>query len=317
MKDVSKLKVIPLGGLGEIGKNITAIEYENDIIVIDGGLSFPDEDMYGVDLLIPDVSYLLDNKEKVKGMFITHGHEDHIGAIPYILKQINMPLYATKLTIGLIENKLKEHNIEEICILNRVEDKQSVMIGNFKVEFISVTHSIADACALAIHTPVGTILHTGDFKVDYTPIDDRRMDLETISKIGKKGVLLLMADSTNVERRGHSLSEKTIGETLNRIFSGATCRSPPSRYSHRTGGALRGTARGGHGAGTDTARPARRRGAKHPPGKRSPDKQPAPPKASPSGRCPPPIRAGAPRSPPTKATTQPSEAVRLRFSCIR
>lgn len=224
MKDVSKLKVIPLGGLGEIGKNITAIEYENDIIVIDGGLSFPDEDMYGVDLLIPDVSYLLDNKEKVKGMFITHGHEDHIGAIPYILKQINMPLYATKLTIGLIENKLKEHNIEEICILNRVEDKQSVMIGNFKVEFISVTHSIADACALAIHTPVGTILHTGDFKVDYTPIDGRRMDLETISKIGKKGVLLLLADSTNVERRGHSLSEKTIGETLNRIFSGATGR---------------------------------------------------------------------------------------------
>ena len=224
MKDVSKLKVIPLGGLGEIGKNITAIEYENDIIVIDGGLSFPDEDMYGVDLLIPDVSYLLDNKEKVKGMFITHGHEDHIGAIPYILKQINMPLYATKLTIGLIENKLKEHNIEDICILNRVEDKQSVMIGNFKVEFISVTHSIADACALAIHTPVGTILHTGDFKVDYTPIDGRRMDLETISKIGKKGVLLLLADSTNVERRGHSLSEKTIGETLNRIFSGATGR---------------------------------------------------------------------------------------------
>ena len=224
MKDVSKLKVIPLGGLGEIGKNITAIEYENDIIVIDGGLSFPDEDMYGVDLLIPDVSYLLDNKEKVKGMFITHGHEDHIGAIPYILKQINMPLYATKLTIGLIENKLKEHNIEDICILNRVEDKQSVMVGNFKVEFISVTHSIADACALAIHTPVGTILHTGDFKVDYTPIDDRRMDLETISKIGKKGVLLLLADSTNVERRGHSLSEKTIGETLNRIFSGATGR---------------------------------------------------------------------------------------------
>ena len=224
MKDVSKLKVIPLGGLGEIGKNITAIEYENDIIVIDGGLSFPDEDMYGVDLLIPDVSYLLDNKEKVKGMFITHGHEDHIGAIPYILKQINMPLYATKLTIGLIENKLKEHNIEDICILNRVEDKQSVMVGNFKVEFISVTHSIADACALAIHTPVGTILHTGDFKVDYTPIDGRRMDLETISKIGKKGVLLLLADSTNVERRGHSLSEKTIGETLNRIFSGATGR---------------------------------------------------------------------------------------------
>ncbi|MGL5753159.1 MAG: ribonuclease J [Paraclostridium sp.] len=214
----SKLKVIPLGGLGEIGKNITAIEYEEDIIVIDGGLSFPDEDMYGVDLLIPDISYLLDNKDKVKGMFVTHGHEDHIGAIPYILKQLNMPVYGTKLTIGLITNKLKEHSIEDICSLNSIEDKQSIQVGNMKVEFISVTHSIADACALAIHTPMGIILHTGDFKIDYTPIDGRRMDLESISKLGKKGVLLLMADSTNVERKGHSLSEKTIGETLNRIF---------------------------------------------------------------------------------------------------
>lgn len=223
-ENTSKLKVIPLGGLGEIGKNITAIEYEDDIIVIDGGLSFPDEDMYGVDLLIPDISYLVDNKEKVKGMFVTHGHEDHIGAIPYILKQLNMPIYATKLTAGLIENKLKEHKIEDISTLNRVEDKQMVQVGNIKVEFISVTHSIADACALAIHTPIGTIFHTGDFKVDYTPIDGRRMDLESISKIGKKGVLLLMADSTNVERKGHSLSEKTIGETLNRIFSNAKGR---------------------------------------------------------------------------------------------
>lgn len=223
-KTINELKIMPLGGLGEIGKNITAIEYGEDIIVIDGGLSFPDEDMYGVDLLIPDISYLIDNKEKIKGMFVTHGHEDHIGAIPYILKQLNMPVYGTKLTMGLITNKLREHNIEELCTLKSVEDKQVVQVGSFKIEFISVTHSIADACALAIHTPVGIILHTGDFKVDYTPIDGRRMDLESISKLGKKGVLLLMADSTNVERKGHSLSEKTIGETLNRIFTNAKGR---------------------------------------------------------------------------------------------
>lgn len=218
--NIDKLKVIPLGGLGEIGKNITAIEYKDEIIIIDGGLSFPDEDMYGVDLLIPDISYLIENKDKVKGMFVTHGHEDHIGAIPYILKQINMPVYGTKLTIGLIENKLREHNILDICTLNSVEDKQLVQLEYFKIEFISVTHSIADACAICIHSPIGVILHTGDFKVDYTPIDGRRMDLESISKIGKKGVLLLLADSTNVERKGHSLSEKTIGETLDRIFNG-------------------------------------------------------------------------------------------------
>ncbi|XTR37069.1 ribonuclease J [Paraclostridium tenue] len=216
----NKVKVIPLGGLGEIGKNITAIEYNDEIIVIDGGLSFPDEDMYGVDLLIPDITYLLDNKDKVKGMFVTHGHEDHIGAIPYILKQLNIPVYGTKLTIGLIENKLKEHNILDICNLKPIEDRQAVQLDNIKVEFVSVTHSIADACALAIYTPMGIILHTGDFKVDYTPIDGRRMDLETISKLGKKGVLLLLADSTNVERKGHSLSEKTIGETLDRVFTG-------------------------------------------------------------------------------------------------
>lgn len=218
--NIDKLKVIPLGGLGEIGKNITAIEYKDEIIIIDGGLSFPDEDMYGVDLLIPDISYLIENKDKVKGMFVTHGHEDHIGAIPYILKQINMPVYGTKLTIGLIENKLREHNILDICNLNSVEDKQLVQLEYFKIEFISVTHSIADACAICINSPIGVILHTGDFKVDYTPIDGRRMDLESISKVGKKGVLLLLADSTNVERKGHSLSEKTIGETLDRIFNG-------------------------------------------------------------------------------------------------
>ena len=220
ISNIDKLKVIPLGGLGEIGKNIIAIEYKDEIIIIDGGLSFPDEDMYGVDLLIPDISYLIENKEKVKCMFVTHGHEDHIGAIPYILKQINIPIYASRLTIGLIENKLREHNILDICTLNSVEDNQLVQLKYFKIEFVSVTHSIADACAICIYSPIGIIFHTGDFKVDYTPIDGRRMDLESISKIGRKGVLLLLADSTNVERRGHSLSEKTIGQTLDKIFNG-------------------------------------------------------------------------------------------------
>lgn len=220
----NSVKVIPLGGLGEIGKNITAIEYEDEIIVIDGGIAFPDEDMYGVDLVIPDIKYLLDNKDKVKGMFLTHGHEDHIGAIPYILKQINMPVYGTRLTLGLVENKLKEHNILKESKLKPVRTGQTIKLDNMKVEFIGVTHSIADACALAIHTPLGVILHTGDFKIDYTPIDKRITNLNRISALGKKGVLLLMADSTNVERNGHSLSEKTIGETLNRIFSNARGR---------------------------------------------------------------------------------------------
>lgn len=222
--DNSSVKIIPLGGLGEIGKNITAIEYEDEIIVIDGGISFPDEDMYGVDLVIPDIKYLLENKEKVKGMFLTHGHEDHIGAIPYILKQLNIPVYGTKLTLGLVENKLKEHNILKETKLKPVRTGQTIKLETIKVEFIGVTHSIADSCALAIHTPLGIILHTGDFKIDYTPIDERMTNLNRISELGRKGVLLLMADSTNVERGGHSLSEKTIGETLNRIFSHAKGR---------------------------------------------------------------------------------------------
>ena len=220
----NKVKVIPLGGLGEIGKNITAIEYEDEIIVIDCGISFPDEDMYGIDLVIPDIKYLLDNKEKVKGLFLTHGHEDHIGAIPYILKQLNMPVYGTKLTLGLVESKLEEHGILSNSKLIPVKPGSSVKLENLKMEFIRVTHSIAEACAIAIHTPVGVILHTGDFKIDYTPIDGKVMDLRRIATLGKKGVLLLMADSTNVERHGHSLSEKTIGETLTRIFSGAKGR---------------------------------------------------------------------------------------------
>ncbi|MGX4601076.1 ribonuclease J [Faecalimicrobium sp. JNUCC 81] len=220
----SKLRIIPLGGLGEIGKNITAIEYDDEIIVIDCGISFPDEDMYGVDLVIPDVKYLLDKKDKIKGLFLTHGHEDHIGAIPYILKQINMPVYGTKLTLGLVENKLKEHNMIDICDLKSVKSGEKIKLENLKIEFIKVTHSIADACALAIHTPIGVILHTGDFKIDYTPIDGRVTDLSRMATLGKKGVLLLMADSTNVERKGHSLSEKTIGEALTRLFSNAKGR---------------------------------------------------------------------------------------------
>lgn len=224
MKNTETVKVIPLGGLGEIGKNITAIEYQNEIIVIDCGVAFPDEDMYGVDLVIPDITYLLNNKDKVKGIFITHGHEDHIGSLPYILKQLNVPVYGTKLTLGLIENKLKEDNMVSDCTLNCVKAGDTVTVGKLKVEFIRSTHSIADSCFLAIYTPAGVILHTGDFKIDYTPIDGLVMDLERISSLGKSGVLLLLADSTNVERQGHTISEKTIGETLDRIFSGAEGR---------------------------------------------------------------------------------------------
>lgn len=220
----SSVKVIPLGGIDEIGKNITAIEYKDEIIVIDCGAGFPDEEMYGVDLVIPDISYLLDNKDKVKGFFITHGHEDHIGALPYVLKQLNAPVYGTKLTLGIIENKLKEHNIISECNLNSVKNREIIDVGTLKVEFIRNTHSISDSCCIAVHTPEGIILHTGDFKIDYTPIDGLVMDLERISKLGEEGVLLLMADSTNVERKGHSMSERTIGETFNRIFDKANGR---------------------------------------------------------------------------------------------
>ncbi|GAA0722661.1 ribonuclease J [Clostridium malenominatum] len=224
MDSTNKVRIIPLGGLGEIGKNITAMEYKDEIIVIDCGISFPDEEMYGVDLVIPDITYLLDNASKVKGIFLTHGHEDHIGSLPYILKQLNVPVYGTRLTLGIVENKLKEHEINSICELNRVEVGDTIKTQYLTIEFIRVTHSIADSCALAIHTPIGVILHTGDFKIDYTPIDGSVMDLERISELGKKGVMLLMADSTNVQRSGHSLSEKTIGETLSRIFANAKGR---------------------------------------------------------------------------------------------
>lgn len=219
-----KVKIIPLGGLGEIGKNITAFECDDEIIVIDCGISFPDEEMYGVDLIIPDIWYLKNNIKKVKGIFLTHGHEDHIGALPYVLKEINVPVYGTKLTIGIVKTKLKEHKLLNSVKLNNVEVGDIIKFNKFKVEFIRNTHSIADSCSLALFTPVGIILHTGDFKIDYTPIDGETMDLQRISNLGKEGVTLLMADSTNVERKGHSLSERSIGYTLEKIISKAKGR---------------------------------------------------------------------------------------------
>lgn len=220
----NRIKVIPLGGLGEIGKNITVIEYKDEIIVIDCGIAFPGVDMFGVDLVIPDITYLLENKHKVKGFFLTHGHEDHIGALPYILKQINIPVYGTCLTLGLVKSKLEEHSILSDCELKVVQPGNVIKLEEISVEFIRTSHSIADACALAIHTPVGRIVHTGDFKIDYTPIDGKVIDLERFATLGKQGVLLLMADSTNVERPGYTISEKVIGESLNRIFNKAQGR---------------------------------------------------------------------------------------------
>ena len=187
----SNLKIIPLGGLLEIGKNITVIEYEDDIIIVDCGLGFPEDDVLGVDLVIPDITYLEKNKDKIRGLVITHGHEDHIGGIPYLLKQINVPIYATKLTAGLISNKLEEHNLLRSTRLKEVRPGQTITLGSMKVEFIRITHSIPDACALAIHTPVGTIVHTGDFKIDYTPIDGEIIDLGRLAALGNKGVLAL------------------------------------------------------------------------------------------------------------------------------
>ena len=223
-KSKSNIKVIPLGGLGEIGKNITAFEYEDEIIIIDCGLAFPDEELYGIDLVIPDVTYLLKNKDKVKGFFITHGHEDHIGALPYILKQINAPVYGTRLTLGLIESKLQEHGILSDCTLNRVKAGEFVETGNFKIEFIRTNHSIADSCSIALHTPIGIIVHTGDFKVDFTPIDGEVIDLQRYAQLGKMGVVLLMAESTNALQQGYTMSEKTVGETLDNLFAKAKGR---------------------------------------------------------------------------------------------
>ena len=212
------LKIIPLGGLEEIGKNMTVFEYGNEIIIVDCGLAFPEDEMLGVDLVIPDITYLERNKEKIKGLVITHGHEDHIGSIPYLLKQIDVPIYATNLTVGLINNKLEEHKLLRKTKIKVVNQGQTINFGKMKVEFIKSSHSIPDSVMLAIHTPVGTVLHTGDFKIDYTPIDGEIMDLGRIAEIGNQGVLALMSDSTNSERKGYTMSESTVGEVFEKLF---------------------------------------------------------------------------------------------------
>ncbi|WP_238483770.1 ribonuclease J [Anaerosporobacter faecicola] len=213
------VKIIPLGGLEQIGMNITAFEYEDSIIVVDCGLSFPEDDMLGIDLVIPDVTYLINNIDKVKGFVITHAHEDHIGGLPYVLKNVNVPIYATKLTIGIIENKLKEHNLLKTTKRKVIKYGQSINLGCFRIEFIRTNHSIADAAALAIYSPAGIIVHTGDFKVDYTPVFGSTIDLQRFAEIGKKGVLALMCDSTNVQRPGYTMSERTVGKTFDNIFA--------------------------------------------------------------------------------------------------
>ncbi len=217
-RSASRLKVIPLGGLEQIGLNITAFEYEDSIIVVDCGLSFPEDEMLGIDLVIPDITYLKDNSDKVKGFIITHGHEDHIGALPYVLKELNVPIYATKLTMGIIENKLTEHELMGTTKRKVVKFGQSVNLGQFRIEFIKTNHSIVDAAALAIYSPAGVVVHTGDFKVDYTPVFGDAIDLQRFAEIGRKGVLALMCDSTNAERLGFTPSEKTVGQTFDSLF---------------------------------------------------------------------------------------------------
>lgn len=224
MKAKKKLKIIPLGGLEEIGKNITVFEYGEDILVVDCGMAFPDDEMLGIDLVLPDITYLMKNVNKVKGIVVTHGHEDHIGALPYVLKELNVPVYGTRLTLGLLENKLEEHGILSTCKLQTVSQGQTIEVGVFKVEFIRTTHSIADSVALAIHTPIGVVVHTSDFKVDYTPIVGESIDLPRFAELGKKGVLLLMCDSTNIERPGSTMSERTVGEAFEEIFINAKSR---------------------------------------------------------------------------------------------
>lgn len=218
MRNTNKVKIIPLGGLHEVGKNLTVVEYRDEIIIIDCGMTFPEDEMLGIDVVIPDISYLIKNKEKIKGLVLTHGHEDHIGAIPYVLKKIKMPIYGTPLTIGLLENKLKEHNLGKVD-LNVVHAGDKVKLGKMECEWIRVNHSIPDACALAIKTPLGVVFHTGDFKVDFTPISGDIIDLHRIAEIGSRGVLVMIGESTNVLRPGYTMSERKVGETFNRIFS--------------------------------------------------------------------------------------------------
>ena len=219
-----QLKIIPLGGLNEIGKNMTVYEYGGEIIVVDCGMAFPGDDMYGIDLVIPDVSYLVKHKNRIRGLFITHGHEDHIGAIPYVLKQVNMPIYCTRLTAGLIRLKLEEHGLLKTTKIVTVESGMTVKAGKFSVEFIHVNHSIADSVAFAVHTALGTVVHTGDFKIDSTPIDGEVIDLARFGELGKNGVLALLADSTNVERPGYTMSERMVGKTFDRLFAGCKQR---------------------------------------------------------------------------------------------
>lgn len=218
MAKANKLKIIPLGGLGEIGKNITVFEYKEDIIIVDCGMTFPEDEMLGVDIVIPDVTYLIKNKDKIKGLILTHGHEDHVGAIPYVLKKISTPIYGTKLTLGLLTTKLKEHNLGD-TVLNVVKAGDTIKLGEFQVEFIRTNHSIPDSVALAITTNVGTIIHTGDFKIDYTPISGKVIDLNRFAELGSKGVLALLSDSTNVTRRGYTMSESSVGDTFKDLFS--------------------------------------------------------------------------------------------------
>ena len=217
-QNTSKLKIIPLGGLEQIGMNITAFEYEDSIVVVDCGLSFPADDMLGVDLVIPDVTYLKNNQDKVRGFVITHGHEDHIGALPYVLRELNVPVYATKLTMGIIENKLTEHNLIHNVRRKVVKFGQNINLGCFRIEFIKTNHSIVDAAALAIYSPAGIVVHTGDFKVDYTPVYGDAIDLQRFAELGKKGVLALMCDSTNAERPGFTPSEKKLGPVFDMLF---------------------------------------------------------------------------------------------------
>nr|WP_304507127.1 ribonuclease J [Anaerotignum sp.] len=224
-KPKAKLKVAALGGLDEIGKNMTMLEYGNDIMIIDCGLAFPEDDMLGIDLVIPDITYLTKNIDKVRGIVLTHGHEDHIGALPYVLRQLNVPVFGTLLTLGLLENKLREHKMLDKTVLHTVVPGERVKLGLFNVEFIHTNHSIADAVALAIHTPIGTVVHTGDFKIDYTPIDGDIIDLQRFGELGKEGVLLLMSDSTNAERKGFTMSEKNVGKVFEKIFE----ESPKNR----------------------------------------------------------------------------------------
>lgn len=223
-KKSNKLKIIPLGGLEEIGKNLTVFEYKDDIIVLDCGVAFPDEDMLGIDLVIPDMSYLVKNKARIRGMVVTHGHEDHIGGIPYLLKEINVPIYGTPLTLGILSKKLKEHGLLRSAKLMDVQPGDTIKLGEFRIEFIRVNHSIADAVAIALHTPAGTVVHTGDFKIDSTPIDGDMIDLTRFGDLGRKGVLALLSDSTNVERGGFSMSERKVGHTFEELFRGCDKR---------------------------------------------------------------------------------------------